>query len=76
MRHSSWSSASRSSSVPIHVSNAVPAPYQPGSMIRAWLHENTHGMARRSSIRSEAVRDAGRLPILRAASSWIGVTAR
>ena len=44
---------------PIHSSIAVPTPYQPGSMMRAWLHENTHGIARRSSMRPDAVRDAG-----------------
>ena len=51
-------------------------PYQPGSMIRAWLQENTHGMARRSSMRVDAVRDAGRLPMLSSAISRSGVAAR
>ena len=54
----------------------VPAPYQPGSISRVWLHENTHGIARRSSIRAELVRDAGRLPMFSSASSATGVTAR
>jgi hypothetical protein len=43
-------------------SNAVPAPNQPGMLRRHWLHPNTHGIARRSSIRSEFLRDEGRLP--------------
>ena len=45
-------------------------------MIRAWLQLNTQGIARRSSIRSDALRDAGRLPILSSAISVIGVAAR
>ena len=34
----------------IHSSNAVPVPYQPGSITRDWLQASTHGMARRSEI--------------------------
>ena len=48
---------------------AEPKPYQPGSMTRACDQENTQGMARRSSMRLEAVREAGRLPIFRSAIS-------
>ena len=68
--------AMRSMSSPAHTSKAVPAPYQPGSMMRHWVHEKTHGMARRSSMRFEDVRDAGRLPMLSCAISLIGVIAR
>ncbi len=52
---------------------APPKPYQPGSITRAWDQLNTHGMARRSSIFGEAVREAGRLPILSSAISGRGV---
>jgi len=51
----------------------VPAPYQPGSITRACAQLNTQGMARRSSIRSDLVRLAGREPILSPAISAIGV---
>ena len=44
--------------------------------MRAWLQLNTHGIARRSSIRSDRVRDAGRLPMFSSAISVIGVAAR
>ena len=73
---SSRSCASRASSSPTHSASAVPVPYQPGSMIRGLAHENTHGMARRSSMRAEAVRDDGRLPMFSSAISVIGVAAR
>jgi len=59
-----------------HASIAVPTPYQPGSMIRHCDHENTHGIARRSSMRVDFVRDAGRLPMLSSAISLIGVASR
>ena len=49
---------------------------KPGSISRHWLQLNTQGIARRSSMRVEAVRDAGRLPMLRPAISAIGVDAR
>ena len=39
-------------------STAVPKPYQPGSIRRHRLQLNTQGMARRSSMRCEAVREA------------------
>ena len=45
-------------------------------MIRACAHENTQGIARRSSIRVDLVRDAGRLPMLSSAISLIGVVNR
>ena len=51
----------------------APTPYQPGSITRACAQLNTQGMARRSSIRSDLVRLAGREPILRSAISAIGV---
>jgi hypothetical protein len=59
-----------------HASNELPAPYHPGNMIRHWLQLNTHGMARRSSIRSEFERDAGRLPMFSVLISRIGVIER
>ena len=52
--------------------SAWPTPYQPGSMIRACAQENTQGIARRSSIRSDLVRLAGREPILSPAISGSG----
>src|SRR6185312_10577524 len=55
---------------------AEPKPYQPGSITRACDQENTQGMARKSSIRSERVREAGRLPMLRLEISLIGVDSR
>ena len=73
---SSTRRSARAASPAVQRSNAVPAPYQPGSISRAWLQENTHGIARRSSIRAELVRDAGRLPMFSSASSATGVTAR
>jgi hypothetical protein len=48
---------------------AVPKPYQPGSIRRHCDQLNTQGMARRSSMRWEFLRDAGRLPMLRLAIS-------
>ena len=59
-----------------NASTAVPKPYHPGSISRHWPQLNTHGIARRSSIRVDAVRDAGRLPMLSSAISAIGVAAR
>ena len=53
-----------------------PQPYQPGSISRHCVQPNTHGIARRSSMRSEPVRDAGRLPTLSDEISPIGVIAR
>ena len=41
----------------------VPAPYQPGTLKRAWLQLNTHGIARRSLMVRRPVRRAGREPI-------------
>jgi hypothetical protein len=45
-------------------------------MTRHCVHENTQGMARRSSMRFDADRDAGRLPMFNWAISLIGVIAR
>src|SRR3546814_8068431 len=55
---------------------ARPTPYQPGSMIRACAQLNTQGMARRSSMRVDFVREAGRLPIFRPEISRMGVACR
>src|SRR3546814_16448409 len=52
---------------------ARPTPYQPGSMIRACAQLNTQGMARRSSMRVDFVREAGRRPIFRPDISRMGV---
>ena len=57
-------------------STAEPNPYQPGSIRRHWAQLKTQGMARRSSIRSDALREAGRLPILRPPISAMGVACR
>ena len=43
----------------IHSSNAVPVPYQPGSITRDWLQANTHGIARRSEMAVVGLRDVG-----------------
>ena len=48
-------------------------PYHPGRFRRHWLQPNTHGIARRSAMRSEFLRDAGRLPTLSDEISPIGV---
>ncbi len=50
-------------------------PNQPGSINRHWVHPNTHGIARRSSIRPDPVREAGRLPTFNVEISPIGVIA-
>ena len=47
----------------------MPKPYQPGSISRHCAQPNTHGIARRSSMRREFVREAGRLPMFRFAIS-------
>ena len=57
-------------------STAVPTPNQPGSIRRHWLQLDTHGIARRSSMRPELVRDAGREPMFIVDSSTMGVIAR
>src|SRR5262245_8077491 len=48
---------------------AVPNPYQPGSISRHCDQPKTQGIARKSSIRVEFLREAGRLPIFRLAIS-------
>ena len=63
-------------STPTLPAAAEPKPNQPGSMTRACDQENTQGMARRSSILGDLVREAGRLPILRSAISRSGVAWR
>lgn len=57
-------------------STAVPKPNHPGSMMRDSDQLKTHGIARRSSIRSEVFREPGRLPTWRSAISLIGVAVR
>jgi len=59
-----------------NASTAVPNPYQPGRVRRAWPQENDQGMARRSSMRRLALREAGREPMLSSAISVIGVAAK
>ena len=51
--------------------SACPTPYQPGNITRACAQLNTHGIARRSSMRCELVREAGRDPIFCSSSSQI-----
>src|SRR5215831_19281401 len=69
------SRASSSMSTP-QFQTADSNPNQPGSLTLACDQENTQGMARRSSMRSEAVREGGRLPMLRFEISRIGVASR
>ena len=70
---------SRSSARPVagsfasQASTAAPKPYQPGSISRHCAQLNTQGIARRSSIRRDVVREAGRLPMFSVAISLIGV---
>ena len=52
---------------------AEPKPNQPGSMTRDCDQLKTQGMARRSAIDCDALREAGRLPMLSAAISLITV---
>src|SRR5215470_10522114 len=59
-----------------HALMAAPKPYQPGSINRHWAQLNTQGIARRSSILFEDVREAGRLPMLSLAISPITVDSR
>ena len=64
---------SRNNALSANPVSAWPTPYQPGSITRACAQLNTQGIARRSSIASDFLRLAGRLPILRLAISAIGV---
>src|SRR5215813_12885513 len=59
-----------------HVLTAAPKPNHPGSINLHWAQLNTHGIARRSSILVEDVREAGRLPMLSVAISPITVDSR
>jgi hypothetical protein len=52
---------------------AEPKPNQPGSIARACDQLKTHGIARKSSIRVELVREGGRLPIFKSDISGKGV---
>jgi len=47
--------------------------YQPGRMSRVCVHENTHGIARRSSTVRSPEREAGREPRLRFSTTEMGV---
>ena len=58
------------------ISTALPKPYQPGSISRHCAHENTQGMARRSSISRVFLREAGRLPMFSVAISVMTVDAQ
>ncbi len=51
----------------------LPKPNHPGSRTRHWPQENTHGIARRSSMRPVCFRAAGRLPMFSSVISSIGV---
>jgi hypothetical protein len=75
-RYIARSIASPSGRAAVQASTAVPKPYHPGSISRHCDQLNTQGIARRSSIRPERVRDAGRLPMLRLAISLITVDSR
>ena len=46
-----------------HASMALPKPNQPGSIKRHCAHENTQGIARKSSMARVFLREAGRLPM-------------
>src|SRR5579871_3634960 len=54
-------------------STAEPNPYQPGSIRRHCDQEKTQGIARRSSILVDLVREEGREPIFSVAISDSGV---
>ena len=76
-RYMAWSVAMPSSGCAFtQFLTAVPNPYQPGSIRRHCDQLKTQGMARRSSMRAEPVREAGRLPILRLAISPMTVDSR
>ena len=62
--------------VNLPASTAEPKPYQPGNIKRHCAQLKTQGIARRSSMRIDALRDAGRLPMLSSVISLIGVDAR
>ena len=72
------SASARTPSTPSSATSAsiaVPTPNQPGMPWRLCVHENTHGIARSESSESRALRDAGREPSGRCATSSIGVAA-
>src|SRR6478752_1141031 len=56
-----------------HAATALPKPNQPGNIRRHCAHENTHGIARRSSIARVFLREAGRLPMFNVAISLMTV---
>src|SRR5579862_6305910 len=55
---------------------AEPKPNQPGSIRRHCAQENTHGIARKSSIDIDFLREAGREPMLSVAISVMTVEAQ
>jgi hypothetical protein len=55
---------------------AAPKPYQPGSITRHCAHENTHGIARRSSIACDFLARGRARADVELAISTIGVVAR
>ena len=61
---------------PVNAFTAEPKPNQPGKAVRDCPQEKLQGMARRSSMRSESRREAGREPIFRPEISLIGVAAK
>src|SRR5580692_1887111 len=56
--------------------SAWPTPYHPGNITRACAQLKTQGIARRSSMRCELERDAGREPIFSSEISSDGVICR
>src|SRR5579863_5744554 len=54
---------------------AAPKPYQPGSISRHCAQENTQGIARKSEIAMDFLREAGREPMLSVATSVMTVEA-
>ena len=76
MRCSSATRAGAFSPSPMNCSTALPKPHHPGSATRHWPQEKPQGMARRSSMRRLALREAGREPMFSSAISRIGVAAK
>ena len=72
MRCSSATASLRSPSA-TKACTAAPKPNQPGKVSRHWPQLKPQGMARRSSMRCDALRDAGREPMFSSAISRIGV---
>src|SRR5277367_6267556 len=68
--HASSISLSNPPSAPL---SACPTPYHPGNITRACAQLKTQGIARKSSMRCELERDAGREPIFSSDISVSGV---